>query len=200
MVRCLNPAQVRHHHTWNWGRGGMGVLLLGVMLVGCGVGRGDEADGSGGAAAAVMFLSLPNPADDLQQAAQATHSQERQWTVPENATTVMVYRLMSDCEGYQPEPVQVAEAEALDQTVALILAEQQFPEFTLSGYRVTVDPDTKTATIDLRVARTSRRVLNSLSLCEQKAMLGSLKETLVNHPDWGVEAVDFTNRGNRLIL
>jgi len=176
----------------------MGALLLGLMLAGCGVGW--EGETSGEATGEVMFRSMPNPADDLQQAAQVTHSQGRQWTVPENATTVMVYRLTSDCEGYQPEPVQVAEAEALDQTVALILAEQTFPEFTLSGYRVTVDPDTKIVTIDLRVARTSRRVLNSLSLCEQKAMLGSLKETLVNHPDWEIEAVDFTNRGHRLIL
>jgi len=55
-------------------------------------------------------------------------------------------------------------------------------------------------TIDLRVARDSPRRLQSLSLCEQKALLGSLKETLINQPDWGLATVRFTQRGHPLVL
>jgi hypothetical protein len=43
-------------------------------------------------------------------------------------------------------------------------------------------------------------LLQSLSFCEQKILLGSIKETLVNHPDWDIEQVEFTNRGYRLVL
>jgi hypothetical protein len=43
-------------------------------------------------------------------------------------------------------------------------------------------------------------VLQSLSVCEQRALLGSLRETLINQPDWKIKAVTFTNRGNPLAL
>jgi hypothetical protein len=168
----------------------MGLLALGLLL-GCGGGEERVAEG---------LRTMPSLASPLGVAAQEVQGQGRRLMVPENPTTVTVYTLTPDCEAYQGSPVQVSQEAALNQTIELILAEQTFPEFTLSGYRISVDPETQVATLDLRVARTSRRVLNSLSLCEQKALLGSLRETLVNHPDWDIERVDFTNRGYPLVL
>lgn len=124
----------------------------------------------------------------------------RRLVVPADPVAVDLYTLDDRCEGYQTEAIQVPRTQSMENTVALIMAEQAIPELTLSGYRTSFDPETKTVTIDLRVARNSRRVLNSLSVCEQKALLGSLRETLINQPDWKIEAVVFTNRGNPLVL
>ncbi len=124
----------------------------------------------------------------------------RRLVVPADPVAVDLYTLDDRCESYQAEAIQVPRPQSMENTVALIMAEQAIPELTLSGYRTSFDPETNTVTIDLRVARSSRRVLNSLSVCEQKVLLGSLRETLINQPDWKIEAVVFTNRGNPLVL
>ncbi|MGB6016359.1 MAG: hypothetical protein WBG32_16625 [Nodosilinea sp.] len=133
-------------------------------------------------------------------ASRIVQARARRLVVPADPVAVDLYTLDDRCENYQREPILVPRPQSMETTVALIMAEQAIPEFTLSGYRTSFDPQTKTVTIDLRVSRTSRRVLNSLSVCEQKALLGSLRETLINQPDWKIEAVTFTNRGNSLVL
>ena len=120
--------------------------------------------------------------------------------VPADPVAVDLYTLDPTCEGYRIEPIQVPRAQSMETTVDRILADQSIPELMLSGYRTSFNPDNKTVTIDLRVARNSGRVLQSLSFCEQKALLGSLRETLIHQPDWNIEAVIFTNRGNPLVL
>jgi hypothetical protein len=155
------------------------------------------------AAIAPPFQSLelaPNPADALVSASRLMQASARRLMVPADPVAVDLYTLDDRCEGYQTEAIQVPRQQSMENTVDLILAEQRIPELTLSGYRTSFDPETKTVTIDLRVARNSRRVLNSLSMCEQKALLGSLRETLINQPNWKIEAVVFTNRGNPLVL
>ncbi len=155
------------------------------------------------AAAAFPFQSLgqaPSPVDALTRASRLMQAKARRLVVPADPVAVDLYTLDRACEGYQSEPIQVPRPQSMEATVDLILAEQAIPELTLSGYRTRFDPETKTVTIDLRVARDSRRVLQSLSVCEQKALLGSLRETLLNQPDWQIEAVTFTNRGNPLVL
>ncbi len=152
------------------------------------------------ATATLPFLPSDTPTPALQQAAHLTQVKARRLVIPADPVTVAIYTLDDRCEGFQAEPVQMPRQDDLSQTVGLILAEQAAPNLDLSGYRVDMQPETKTATIDLRVSRGSPRVLNSLSLCEQKALLGSLKETLVNHPDWDIETVTFTNRGHQLVL
>lgn len=162
-----------------------------------------EPKDSVAAAIAPLFQSLasaPNPADALVSASRLMQAGARRLVVPADPVAVDLYTLDDRCEGYQTEAIQVPRTQSMENTVALILAEQTIPELTLSGYRTSFDPATKTVTIDLRVARDSRRVLQSLSVCEQKALLGSLRETLLNQPDWKIEAVVFTNRGNPLVL
>jgi hypothetical protein len=157
---------------------------------------GPEADDG----ASQFVAILPSPAEPLVSATRQLQTRARRLVIPADPVAVDLYTLASTCETYQVEPIQVPRFQSMENTVGLILAEQSIPYFTLSGYRASYDLETKTATIDLRVARTSRRVLQSLSLCEQKALLGSLRETLIHQPDWNIDAVVFTNRGHELLL
>ncbi|OKH44667.1 hypothetical protein NIES30_21885 [Phormidium tenue NIES-30] len=162
-------------------------------------GSGEAAN----SAIAPLFQSLElasSPADALISTSRLIQAKARRLVVPTDPVAVDLYTLDDRCESYQAEPIQVPRTQSMENTVALIMAEQAIPELNLSGYRTSFDPETNTVTIDLRVARSSRRVLNSLSVCEQKALLGSLRETLINQPDWKIEAVVFTNRGNPLVL
>ncbi|HSM82545.1 MAG TPA: hypothetical protein VLS96_12715 [Nodosilinea sp.] len=190
MARCLNPVECRHYHTWPWAFGILSVAML-SLLGGC----GPEPE-----AVAQPLAPAPSPAVAVAEANRAVQARARRLVVPADPVAVDLYTLDATCEGYQSELVQVPRQQSMETTVALILAEQQVPDLALSGYRTSFDPDTKTVTIDLRVARGSRRPLQSLSVCEQKALLGSLRETLLNQPDWKIEAVTFTNRGNPLVL
>ncbi|MBD1874511.1 hypothetical protein H6F75_13545 [Nodosilinea sp. FACHB-131] len=218
MVRCLN-LEYRPHHTWLRASGIIsGVISLALLglLGGCArdeVGSemaqpaptqpstatasssealGEEPSGP--------MTTLPDPTNALVAANRLMQAKARRLVVPADPVAVDLYTLDNRCEGYQTEPIQVPRLQSMENTVALIMAEQRISELTLSGYRTSFDPETSTVTIDLRVARDSRRVLQSLSVCEQKALLGSLRETLINQPDWKIEAVTFTNRGNPLVL
>lgn len=122
----------------------------------------------------------------------------RRLMVPADPLTVTLYRLDKHCDRFQTETIQVPRQGGLTTTVELILAEQAIVNLKLSGYRVGVEDDA--VTIDLRVSRDSPRRLQSLSLCEQRALLGSLKETLINQPAWGLTTVRFTQRGHPLVL
>ena len=188
-------------------RGISGAICLALLglLGGCsGDGAGSLPQAEGAAEPAIAtFQSLetaPDPADALVGASRLVQAKARRLVVPTDPVAVDLYTLDDRCEGYQTELIQVPRVQSMENTVALIMAEQVTPELTLSGYRTSFDPETKTVTIDLRVARDSRRVLQSLSVCEQKALLGSLRETLINQPDWKIEAVTFTNRGHPLVL
>ncbi|MGG6240549.1 hypothetical protein ACQ4N7_18140 [Nodosilinea sp. AN01ver1] len=215
MTRCPNPVQYRPHHTWlgclgiNFGQrsGAIFLALLG-LLGGCAVATGGTATApntasSNDAAIATPFESIalaPSPAEALVNASRLMQAKARRLVAPADPVAVDLYTLDERCENYRREPILVPRPQSMETTVDLILAEQAIPELTLSGYRTRFDPETKIVTIDLRVARTSRRVLQSLSVCEQKALLGSLRETLVNQPDWKIESVTFTNRGTPLVL
>ncbi len=134
----------------------------------------------------------------LEAAQRLLQARARRLVVPADPLTVSLYHLDSQCDRFQPETVQVPRANGMAATVGLILAEQTITDLKLSGYRVKVDGHT--VTIDLRVSRDSPRRLQSLSICEQKALLGSLRQTLMDQPDWGIEAVQFTQRGYPLVL
>ncbi len=152
------------------------------------------------AAVAAALEPIPSPADALVAASRTVQARARRLVAPADPVAVDLYTLDNACEGYQIEPIQVPRPQSMETTVGLILAEQTISDLTLSGYRASYDLESKTATIDIRVTRTSRRGLRSLSICEQKALLGSLRQTLINQPDWNIDAVTFTDRGNALVL
>ncbi len=144
------------------------------------------------------LVSMANLDWSVQTGQRLIQARARRLIVPPDPLTVTLYRLDQQCDRFQTETVQVPRQDGLTTTVGLILAEQAIVNLELSGYRVGVEGDA--VTIDLRVARDSPRRLQSLSLCEQKALLGSLKETLINQPDWGLATVRFTQRGHPLVL
>ena len=181
-----------------------GILALGLTSCSTANSRTDpDSINSATAAHSVSvleFVPSPDLGPSLETALRRTQTKAKRLVRPEDPVSVALYIPDDQCQTYLTEEVLVPRQNDLAETIALILAEQEIPFFDLTGYRINRDPGTKTVTIDLRVSRTSPRLLQSLSFCEQKALLGSLKETLLNHPQWDIEQVEFTNRGHRLVL
>ncbi|HEY9648212.1 MAG TPA: hypothetical protein V6C88_17680 [Chroococcidiopsis sp.] len=114
-------------------------------------------------------------------------------------TTVKIYQADSECVNYVAKEIQVPRDRAIEAAVGKVLEVYNSPDFNLSGYRVSVDAE-GVATVDLRIPPDAPRQITSLSACEQFALFGSLRETLVNNPDWKVKTVHFTERGKDISL
>lgn len=111
---------------------------------------------------------------------------------------VSIYVMDDSCSNFQPESVEVSADEAMTEAVGEVLERHSFEAFKLSGYRVNVEDST--AVVDLRLAEDSERQFLSLSSCEQQGLFGGLEETLTQNPTWQVQQVEFTNRGEEIIL
>jgi len=117
-----------------------------------------------------------------------------------NMVTVTVYQADDQCVNFEPQQVQVSGDRPMEGAVGKVLENQGSGDFDLSGYRVSIDPNTRVATVDLRMNPNSERKLVSLSACEQFALFGGLRETLVSNPDWNISEVRFTERGEEIVL
>lgn len=115
-------------------------------------------------------------------------------------TTVTVYQADDQCVNFVPEQVQVPTDQAMQAAVGKVLEKQGDGDFDLGGYRVSLNAQTGEATVDLRLVPGSKRQIVSLSACEQFALFGSLRETLMNNPAWQVKSVRFTERGEEIVL
>ncbi|MGB0562861.1 MAG: hypothetical protein ACPGVO_13810 [Spirulinaceae cyanobacterium] len=104
--------------------------------------------------------------------------------------TVQVYRAAADCETFAVETVAVPEA-TLEQAVGAAIAQFQTADFPIAGYRVQTQPEQKTATIELRLAPDAPRRFDSLSLCEQFALFGSLRQTATQFAPEEIQTVEF---------
>jgi hypothetical protein len=113
-------------------------------------------------------------------------------------TTVTLYTVDDQCQDWVSESVSVPETTAIESTVDQLLRQSSGNGLELSGYRV--QPTNDTVVIDIRVKSDSPRSLYSLSACEQKALLGSIQETLTRHPDWNIETVTFTESGDAIVF
>jgi hypothetical protein len=112
--------------------------------------------------------------------------------------TVTVYETDSQCENLVPQQVQVSGDRPIEGAVGKVLENFSTVDFPISGYRVKVDNGI--ATVDLRLPANASRKMISLSSCEQFALFGSLRETLLKNPDWGIQEVKFTERGEAIAL
>jgi hypothetical protein len=114
----------------------------------------------------------------------------------------MMYEIDNACEKLVPKPVvmpaEPGEGATLNATVAQILKTQSPTDLSPMTYQIRVNQGE--AQLDLKPAATATRSLESLSSCEQLALLGSLRETLVHHSSWGIRRVEFTARGKPLVL
>lgn len=119
---------------------------------------------------------------------------------PQNTVSVTIYQVDSQCENLVPQKVTVSAQQPMEAAISKTLAQWDTADFSLAGYRVSVDPDSRVATVDLRVNPNSKRQLESLSSCEQLALLGAMNKTLTANPQWQIESVRFTEQGEELVL
>ncbi|HEY9597817.1 MAG TPA: sporulation/spore germination protein [Cyanophyceae cyanobacterium] len=117
-----------------------------------------------------------------------------------NTITVNIYHADSQCQTLVPEKVEVPSDSPVDAAVGAVLKQVSSGDFDLAGYRVTINPKTHVATVDLRRTPNSERQFLSLSTCEQFALFGSLRKTLVDNSQFQVKDVRFTEQGEDLYL
>ena len=114
-------------------------------------------------------------------------------------TTVFLYSVNRTCETLIPKKVVLSKSKSMDQAVGLMLKQQDLSDLGL-GYRVKLDPKNCVATIDLRTSPHAKRQITSLSICEQLAIFGSIRHTLINNSQWGIKKVNFTNLGQEIVF
>ncbi len=119
---------------------------------------------------------------------------------PINTITLNIYRVDSQCESLIPEKVSVPATTPVNAAVGKVLEQANSADFDLAGYRVNLNPNTRVATIDFRLSPDSQRQFVSLSMCEQFALLGSLRKTLTDNSQLKIKEVRFTEQGREIIL
>lgn len=113
-------------------------------------------------------------------------------------TDVTVYTSDAECQELVAQKTPVSVQEPLAGAVGKILEGRDNGDFSLSGYRVNVKNGI--ATVDLRLSPNSKRILTSLSSCEQFALFGSLRKTLTSNSQWKIKDVRFTEKGEEIAL
>lgn len=117
-----------------------------------------------------------------------------------DTVTIKIYGPDSQCSDLVAEQVAVPKENSMEAAVGKVIEQQSTSDFSLAGYRVSMNSNNGTATVDLRIAANSQRRLTSLSSCEQLALFGSLRRTLTENPQWQVTNVRFTERGEEIVL
>ncbi len=114
--------------------------------------------------------------------------------------TVTIYRPDSQCQTLVPEKVALPSVSTLQAAVGKVLEQRNSTDFNVAGYRVSVNPKSSVATVDMRIAPTSLRKFVSLSTCEQLALFGSLRKTLTSNQGFKIKNVRFTEQGQEIFL
>lgn len=123
---------------------------------------------------------------------------DKQPGAADEMVTVSVYTIDDQCNDFVEQSVEVPSSQAIDSAVGKAMGAIEYNAFKLAGYQV--DINGRTAVVDMQLAPGSQRQFVSLSSCEQRALFGSVEETLLNNSDWDVEAVKFTASGKELRL
>ncbi|HBW58408.1 MAG TPA: hypothetical protein DEF27_11630 [Oscillatoriales bacterium UBA8482] len=140
-----------------------------------------------------------SPTPEATVSPQPTSEPQKQTLSPADTVPVTIYQVDTQCSELVPRQITVAKEQALERAIAEVLAQQSSSDFTLN-YRVKVEPDQQVVTIDFRVPTNSDRTFNSLSSCEQLALFGSLRKTITSNPNWQINQVIFTERGEEITL
>ena len=121
-------------------------------------------------------------------------------TQAQNTISLNIYQADSQCQTLVPEKVTVPAGSPVDAAVGKVLEKASSGDFDLAGYRVNVNSKSGLATVDLRLAPNAQRQFLSLSTCEQFALFGSLRKTLVDNAQLKIKDVRFTEQGQDLEL
>ncbi|ALF55766.1 sporulation/spore germination protein [Nostoc piscinale CENA21] len=119
-------------------------------------------------------------------------------TETSNTVKVTLYTSDTQCQELIPQKVEVSATEPVSSAVGKIVQERDTADFSLSGYRVNVRNGV--ATVDLRLSPQSKRQIASLSSCEQFALFGSVRKTLMSNSQWKIKDVRFTEKGEDIVL
>lgn len=84
----------------------------------------------------------------------------------------------------------------METAIGKVLEDRESGDFSLGGYRISVNGGV--ATVDLRPAPHSERSLHSLTHCEQLALFGGVRRTLLGNAQWRIQDVQFTIAGEEL--
>ncbi|NEQ47850.1 MAG: hypothetical protein F6K00_31710 [Leptolyngbya sp. SIOISBB] len=116
--------------------------------------------------------------------------------------TITLYTPTASCETYAGEAKAIATDKAIPQIVHFLLTDQtpNLLDFELSGYRILPGDKGNTVTVDFRRKPDATRHFISLSICEQRVLFGSLRETLLQNPELGIDDVKFTEQGKPILL
>lgn len=117
-----------------------------------------------------------------------------------NAIALNIYHPDSQCQTLIPEKVTVSAETPITHAVGKVLESSSSSDFDLAGYRVNLDLNKRIVTIDFRLAPNSQRQFVSLSMCEQFALFGSLRKTLLDNPQLKIKDVRFTHQGREIKL
>lgn len=117
-----------------------------------------------------------------------------------NTIALNIYHPDSQCQTLIPEKVAVSADTPVTNAVGKVLELGNSRDFDLAGYRVNLDINKRVVTIDFRLSPDSQRQFVSLSMCEQFALFGSLRKTLIDNPQLKIKDVIFTNQGREIRL
>ncbi|WP_204141732.1 hypothetical protein [Halomicronema sp. CCY15110] len=116
--------------------------------------------------------------------------------------TVTLYTPNATCDDYTAESKAIAPDQAIPQIVHALLTTQtaNLLDFELAGYRIVPGDNGNTVNIDFRRQPNATRSFISLSICEQRVLFGSVRETLLQNSALSIDAVTFTEQGQPIVL
>lgn len=117
-----------------------------------------------------------------------------------DTVTLTIYQADNQCQTLVPEKVAVPATRVVDTAVGEVLKQADSGDFDLAGYRVQVNSNSGVATVDFRLSPNSRRQFVSLSSCEQFALFGSLRKTLITNSQLKIKNVRFTQQGQEIVI
>lgn len=109
---------------------------------------------------------------------------------------ITVYTVDNRCETLLPQTVMVPKDSVLEGAVAAAIAAQSNSDFAIAGYRVSTSQSGQKVTVDFRLAPDSPRSFPSLSSCEQFALFGGIRETLLAQEGQSIKSVEFLHQGD----
>lgn len=113
-------------------------------------------------------------------------------------TTIYLYKADNKCAALTPEKVTIAAKQSLEGAIAKVLEETDSGDFTIAGYRILREGER--AIVDLRLPANAKRQFRSLSSCEQLALFGGIRKTLIDNSQWNIKSVQFTEKGEEIVL
>ena len=179
-----------------------GIVVLGITSCGVSEQNQDSATSSStNSAQLAQQLEQSEPSVNKSQSeSKTTHKSPSPSAQDAETATVTIYHIDNQCNDFVPQQVAVPKDNILEAAVGKVIDKENSSDVDLAGYRVKINPQNGTATVDLRLAANSKRQFVSLSSCEQFALFGSLRKTLTENPQWQVKDVIFTEQGQEILL